>query len=121
MTTPISALHLMANLHDCAAPVLMTDAEALRSYCLQRVADANLTIVDDKFHQFNAGNGITGVVLLAESHLAIHTWPERGYVTLDVFVCNLHCDNNHKAEQLFIELISAFSPASQHTYRVNRD
>lgn len=99
----------------------MSDAAALRNHCLRVVNDAGLTIVGDRFHQFGEGNGITGVVLLAESHLAIHTWPERGYVTLDVFVCNLNCDNNHKAKYLFNDLISAFSPTRHHIYQVNRD
>ena len=45
--------------------------------------------------------GITGTILLAESHLAIHTWPERAGVTLDVYVCNFTADNTGKAEQLF--------------------
>ena len=42
--------------------------------------------------------GVTGTVLLAESHLAIHTWPEHGFVTIDVYVCNLATDNSDKGE-----------------------
>ena len=60
--------------------------------------DAGLTIVGDSFHQF-APQGVTGTVLLAESHLAIHTWPEHGFVTVDVYVCNLATDNTAKAER----------------------
>lgn len=121
MSNPIAALHLMANLHECPATALLTNATQLRALCLQLVADAQLTAVDDKFHQFDVGNGVTGVVLLAESHLAIHTWPERSYVTLDVFVCNLCSDNNARARGLFTALIAAFSPARQQTYQVSRD
>ena len=47
-----------------------------------------MTVVGDSFHQFEP-QGVTGTVLLAESHLAIHTWPEQGFVTIDVYVCNL--------------------------------
>ena len=44
---------------------------------------------------------MTGTVLLAESHLAIHTWPEAGFVTVDVYVCNYTTDNTAKAERVF--------------------
>jgi S-adenosylmethionine/arginine decarboxylase-like enzyme len=57
-------------------------------------------------------SGITGVVLLAESHLAVHTWPELGAVTLDVYVCNLGCDNSSKAQALMDRLVAAFAPTS---------
>jgi len=53
------------------------------------VQAAGLTPVDGVFHRFPLPGGVTGVVLLAESHVAVHTWPERGAVTLDVYVCNL--------------------------------
>jgi S-adenosylmethionine decarboxylase len=89
--------------------------------CLTAVSTAGLTAVGDTFHQFNVGNGITGVVLLAESHLAIHTWPELNYVTLDVFVCNLHCDNSLKALQLFEQLLTAFAPSCIQRYETARD
>ncbi len=57
-----------------------------------------------------AAGGVTGVVLLAESHLAVHTWPERGAVTLDVFVCNVGGDNSARAEALLAALVAAFEP-----------
>ena len=59
-----------------------------------------MTIVGDSFHQFEP-QGVTGTVLLAESHLAIHTWPEHGFVTIDVYVCNYTTDNTAKAEHCF--------------------
>ena len=56
--------------------------------------------------------GITGVVLLAESHLAVHTWPELGAVTLDVYVCNFGADNSHRARSLLGALIAVFEPGA---------
>ncbi len=47
---------------------------------------ANATIVGERFHHF-APHGVSGVVLIAESHLAIHTWPEHGYAAIDLFSC----------------------------------
>jgi S-adenosylmethionine decarboxylase len=66
--------------------------------------------VNALFHGFDPGPGITGVVLLAESHLAIHTWPELGAVTLDVYVCNFGGDNAVAARSLMAALIQAFEP-----------
>src|SRR5690606_16905558 len=48
--------------------------------------------------------------LLMESHLAVHTWPERGGVTLDVYVCNFESDNSGKARRLMNDLVAAFQP-----------
>ena len=63
-------------------------------------ATPGLTVVGERFYQFEP-QGVTGTVLLAESHIAIHTWPEAGFVTVDVYVCNCTTDNTAKAEQVF--------------------
>ena len=114
-------LHLMANLHGCAAAEsLLRDAAALRANCLDLVASTGLGTVGECFHQFGHGGGVTGVVMLAESHLSIHTWPEKRFVTLDVFVCNMNCDNRAKARQLFASLVALFAPEDERFYEVER-
>ena len=119
-SSEIAAVHLMGNLHACAAArPLLEDADTLRQQCLALVQEAGLTAVGDYFHQFNAG-GVTGTVVLAESHLALHTWPETDDVTRDVFVCNMHCDNRAKAQQLFNRLVAIFLPGDTRLYRVDR-
>ena len=70
-------------------------AKRCAPHALQATRDAGLTVVGDAFYQFEP-QGVTGTVLLAESHLAIHTWPERSFVTVDVYVCNLATDNSDK-------------------------
>jgi len=116
-------LHLTADLRDCPvhAPP-MTDPAALRTLCLAAVAAAGLQPVGELFHRFKAAAGapvgapvstpvgVTGVVLLAESHLAVHTWPEIAGVTLDVYVCNMGTDNTAKAHALLAALLAAFEP-----------
>lgn len=110
--------HLVAELHGCRAPhALLREPDALRALCLDAVRDGGLHSVGDLFHRFAEGRdpGVTGVVLLAESHLAVHTWPEYGTVTLDVYVCNHQRDHRASAERLLQRLIDAFSP--EHTQR----
>src|SRR6185369_16766088 len=97
-------LHLIADLHDCpAAAPLLRDRDALAALCRREAAVAGLTVVGELFHPFvdahGAPAGVTGVLLLAESHVAVHTWPERGVVTLDVYVCNVHDDRSEGAER----------------------
>ncbi|QIL81503.1 adenosylmethionine decarboxylase [Diaphorobacter sp. HDW4A] len=116
-----SGLHLIGDLHGCEAGAqMMLDAAFLEAFCLARVTDAGLTTVGSLFHSFGAGGGVTGVVVLAESHLSVHTWPESDYVTLDVFVCNYSGDNRPRAQQLFDALRGAFKPASTHQQRIER-
>lgn len=114
-------LHLIGDLYGCRGDArLMTDAVYLEAFCKQAVADAGLTTVGSLFHSFGDGDGVTGAVVLAESHLALHTWPEDDYVTLDVYVCSYNCDNSAKAEALFEALMQAFQPADPHLHRVVR-
>ncbi len=114
-------LHLMGDLYGCRCDSqLMLDALHLENFCKQAVSTAGLTSVGSLFHSFGEGEGVTGVVVLAESHLSIHTWPEDGYVTLDVYVCSYSTDNGPKAQQLFDRFMKAFNPADPHLHRVVR-
>ena len=100
----MQGLHLTADLHGCAVerPAMTEPARCAASACSGR--GAGLRAVGELFHRFaplppqgDGPVGITGVVLLAESHLAVHTWPELGAVTLDVYVCNIGADNSARA------------------------
>lgn len=121
----MQGLHLTADLYGCGCEAkLLVDANRLAELCRQAVADATLTTVAEKFFTFpdyeGEPGGVTGAVLLAESHLALHTWPERGGVTLDVYVCNFSTDNSVKAESLLDALIAAFEPREKQTNRLLR-
>src|SRR5574343_352331 len=111
----MNGLHLIADLHDCrCAPALLLDAPGLETYCVEACQRHGLTVVGRLFHAFRdaAGEaaGVTGTVVLAESHLAIHTWPEISSVTLDVYVCNFGHDNSQRAHDLFADVIARFAP-----------
>ena len=121
----MQGLHLTADLRGCAGPAaLMTDTDALRALCLVAVAEADLVAVGQLFHAFDPQaerqSGITGVVLLAESHLAVHTWPEIGGVTIDAYVCNFSADNSARAEGLMQRMVNAFAPAQVKRQRLER-
>ena len=112
----MQGLHLTADLHQCrCAPHWLTDAAALGARCLQAVNAAGLQAVGQLFHTFPATEhgpgGVTATVLLAESHLCVHTWPEQQAVTLDVYVCNFGGDHSAKAQALLADLQTLFDPA----------
>jgi S-adenosylmethionine decarboxylase proenzyme len=109
----MDGIHLLGEWYGCPASTPeMTRAETLRALCLRLSEASGMTIVGDRFFQFEP-QGVTGTVLLAESHLAIHTWPEHGFVTIDVYVCNYTTDNTAKAERLFRSMQEVLTP--QHT------
>ncbi len=82
--------HWLIDCHGVDA-ALLTDAARLRTLLRDAAEAAGAHILFDHFHDFGGGDvaqaGVTGVVLLAESHATIHTWPEAGFAALDVFVC----------------------------------
>jgi S-adenosylmethionine decarboxylase len=111
----MQGLHLTADLHECRCDAAwFTDATQLGEWCLQAVHAVGLQAVNQLFHAFPATSdgpgGITATVLLAESHLCIHTWPELRAVTLDVYVCNFGGDHSAKARGLMFTLINRFQP-----------
>jgi S-adenosylmethionine decarboxylase len=113
--------HLTADLHGCAlAADRLGDAGWLRSRCVAAVEAAGLRAVGELFHTFPAPGGVTGVVLLAESHLALHTWPESGEVTLDAYVCNRGADHSSQAEALVASLVALFEPSKVDRQRLAR-
>ncbi|NYT78885.1 polyamine aminopropyltransferase [Alcaligenaceae bacterium] len=121
----MQGLHLTADLYLCDCDLsLLTQAGPLADMCRGHTLDAGLTLVAEKWHTFpdfqGEPGGVTGMLLLAESHLALHTWPERQGVTLDVYVCNFMGDNSAKAEQLMQTLVDAFKPAKMQRERLLR-
>jgi S-adenosylmethionine decarboxylase proenzyme len=105
----MNGLHILA---DAAADV-MRAPQALRRLCLAACAEAGLHVVGEVFHGFGTADapaGATGAVVLAESHLAVHTWPELGAVTCDLYVCNFSQDNRAAAEAAYRSLAAALKP-----------
>ena len=121
----MQGLHLTADLHQCQCDTAwLTDAARLGERCVGAVETAGLQAVAQLFHVFPATGlgpgGVTATVLLAESHLCVHTWPEQCAVTLDVYVCNFGGDHSAKAHALLEALIALFEPVQVHRHSLNR-
>lgn len=86
-----------------------------QSFIHSILIDANVTLIDYIWHDFNTTGSFTALYLLAESHISIHTWPENSYIALDVFTCG-------KANTQFIvdKLITYFEPLSVSSHYVMR-
>ena len=121
----MQGLHLTADLHHCHCDsALLVDASALLQLCVQAVQAAGLQAVNQLVHVFPAvdgqPSGVTATVLLAESHLCLHTWPELRAVTLDVYVCNFGGDHSAKAHRLMDALLAVFKPESADRHELQR-
>lgn len=82
---PTARRHLLYDLW-VDAPETLRWAPPLRRLLVEAARQCGATVLADRFHQFEP-HGVTGILLLAESHVSIHTWPEEGLATLDVFTC----------------------------------
>ena len=91
MTTapPYDGQHLIADLHGCAG---LDDAVRVERALRAAVVAAGATLIDLRLHHFGPGQGVTGMAMLAESHISVHTWPEHGYAALDFFLCGARHD-----------------------------
>lgn len=121
----MQGLHITGDLYDCqCSSNYLEDLNVIRRTCVDLVRSSGLTYVDDKFFPFPSWGGkpggVSGCILLAESHLAIHTWPERKGVTLDVYVCNFTADNTSRCEELFDTLVWVFEPTDIGVNRILR-
>lgn len=78
--------HVLADLQGVDAG-LLGDSSIIEAALMRAAKAAGATAIFSKFHHFGAGQGVTGVLLLAESHISIHTWPEHGFAAVDAFMC----------------------------------
>ena len=86
MSVPPIGLHVLLDLHG-VEPDLLSDLARIKGVLDDAARAAGAHVLGGHFHPFGPGLGVTGVLLLAESHISIHTWPEHGYAAVDVFMC----------------------------------
>jgi len=96
--------HLLMELKDCNREAL-NDLEFLKGMLTAAASEAGATVLGESFHQFNP-HGVSGAVIIAESHLFIHTWPECGYAAVDIFTCGNSVHSEKAAQKLIRELKS---------------
>ena len=94
--------HLLIDLWDAEN---LSDPNHIDSALRHAAERAGATILHSHFHHFTPNGGVSGVVVLAESHISIHTWPERQFAAVDIFMCG--CCDPHDAIPVLQE---AFSP-----------
>ena len=80
------------------------DTRAVRRALRNAATKSGATLLRTQLHHFGKGAGVTGVALLAESHISIHTWPERGYAAIDIFMCGRKCSPQQALESLRLDL-----------------
>jgi S-adenosylmethionine decarboxylase len=106
--------HLLVDLHGISAARL-GDGAALETLLRAAALAAGATVVGSHFHSFGGDFGVTGVVLLAESHVSIHTWPESAFAAVDLYLCG-NADPDRALEVLF----DALKPAHRRILRALR-
>ncbi len=109
-----TGVHVLADLSGIAAEKL-SDCAQLESLLRASAEAAHARVLFSHFHGFGEGQGVTGVVLLAESHITIHTWPECGFAAADIFMCG---NADPKLALTLIE--SALQPEATHIHTARR-
>ena len=99
-------LHILSNFTSDQASLLIT-CLSFQKFINEQINRLSLSKVGEAYHDFHGG-GFTGVICLAESHLSIHTWPDRQYVTFDIYLSNFSQDNSPKAEALYKSVVKFF-------------
>ena len=110
--------HILVDLYECPAD-LLNDAEAIEAALLEAAGAAGATILDAMFHRFSP-HGVTGVLVIKESHIAIHTWPEFGFAAVDLFTCGDYIDPR-QASDLLKTLLQAARASSVEMHRGQPD
>lgn len=117
--SPVVGLHVLAEWYGCPRSDAIKRADHLRQLCLQLVRQAGFDVVSSLFEQFEPG-GVVGTIVLADAHVAIHTWPETGFVAVDVYACHLDETNRARSMRLLASLREVLRPVWVNTTEVNR-
>lgn len=105
---PVLGRHLLLDMQGVPAAVL-TDATRIEQILHDAARAAGATPIASRFQHFGPGLGVTGVLLLRESHISIHTWPEYGFAAVDIFMCG-----QAAPERGVDVIVEALAPASHH-------
>ncbi|MFC2157643.1 adenosylmethionine decarboxylase [Acidobacteriota bacterium] len=106
--------HFIVEASGCDASII-SDVDKVQKILVEAAAKAGATIWTVSFHKFNP-QGVSGVVVISESHLSIHTWPEFGYAAIDIYTCGDHV----KPDIGINSAVEAFKASSSHITELTR-
>jgi S-adenosylmethionine decarboxylase len=109
-----AGIHLLADLAGVDAALLL-DPAAIDTLLREAALAAGARILHSHVHSFGPGAGVTGVLLLAESHISIHTWPEHGFAAADIFMCG-----EAQPQRALAVIDAALKPASRSVQTIAR-
>jgi len=110
----VYGLHIYGNFYNCRNIELMKDPKALEELVVKAAREGNMTVLDVK--SWKIGEGVSVVAIILESHISIHTWPEYGFSTVDVYSCGEHTD----PEKAFEVIKEALQPERVEMGRAER-
>lgn len=100
-------------------PDKLFNGQACLDHVLGILAELNVVVLGEQLHIFK-NESFTILIGLAESHISIHTWPERHTIQLDVFLCNYIHNNSKKGEEIYNKIIEYFGPLEVDTNIISR-
>lgn len=106
--------HYLIELSQCD-PKLLEDAKIVEKILKDSIEVCGATQIGEIFHRFSP-HGMSGVILISESHFSIHTWPEYGYAALDLFTC----DPNLKIQETYAFLVNCFKAKKSNIVEIKR-
>lgn len=119
----MKGLHIVANFYNCQYyqnKIFSLDEKLILEKAIQFCETVGLHVVGQSFYHFEP-QGLTFVLLLAESHLSIHTWPENGNVAFDIYTCNYQNDNSEKTKRVYKMIEQLLLPEKVEYKEIDRE
>ncbi|MCS7117720.1 MAG: adenosylmethionine decarboxylase [Thaumarchaeota archaeon] len=107
--------HVIGEMYGCD-PALLADLKAISSAVIRGAKRANATVVGDFANKYEGGGGVSYVLVVKESHISVHTWPEHGYAAVDIYTCG----DNVDPWAAFNEILKVLNPKTVSVMEIRR-
>jgi S-adenosylmethionine decarboxylase len=118
MHTYSPGLHILSEIKT-TQEIVFKEMLGAKSFFNVQIEKFGLTKVGEVYHQFD-NSGFTASICLTESHISIHTWPEFGYATFDIYLSNYQKDNHDITRQIHVAVLDFFQASSHHSKEIYR-